>query len=791
MGPVGGPAPLLGGEVGDSADGWRAEPEQVSEVEFGRLLRHIRVDRGLSQEELADRSGLSVRTIRNLEQGRRRRRSSTTVLLLDALSLTDAERVAVLEVAGSADVRAVAGASDAGSPRVMDTPRQLPAGVAGFAGRASELARLDDVLLGAGNEGTGVAVCVVVGVAGVGKSALAVHWAHRVVDEFPDGQLYVNLRGFDAGGSMPPSEALRGFLAAFGVSPQRTPSDVEGQAALYRSVLARRRVLVVLDNARDAEHVRLLLPGSPRCAVVVTSRDVLSGLVLAVGARLLALDLPSTDEARQLLTKRLGSERIEAEPEAVAQIITRCGRLPLALSVVAARAAANDRFPLTSLADELRDASGDLAVFDSGDPATDVRAVFSWSYRTLGSEAARLFRLLALHSGRDIATPAVASLAGVPAGRARRLLTELARAHLVVEHVPGRYGFHDLLRAYATELALAVDAADDRRAAQHRLLDHYLHTGRHATVLMYRHQDSITLAPPQSGVTPEDLADREGALAWFTDEQPVLLAAVEQAHQAGFATHAWQLAWTLAEPLRRGGRWHELAGSQRIALEAAQRLADPARQAHAHRKLGSACASLGWYADAHAHLEQALDRFGELGDDAGRAHTQLDLAGLLAAQGRHMEALRHAEQALELYRSADHRSGEAYALNNIGWDYTVLGDPERGLTACSQALALQREMGDRRGEADTLDSLGYAHHQLRDYAQGRLHYEQATAFYRELGDRHSEAATLARLGDTHQAAGDTGAAECAWLQALTILDQLDHPDADHIHTKLKYLTDTV
>jgi tetratricopeptide (TPR) repeat protein len=664
--------------------------------------------------------------------------------------------------------------------------------VAGFAGRADELARLDGVLASGGQEQTAVAVCVVTGVAGVGKTALAVHWAHRVANRFPDGQLYVNLRGFDPGGSaMQPAEALRGCLDALGVPPQRVPADVGTQAALYRSLLAGRRMLVLLDNARDAEQVRPLLPGSPRCLVVVTSRDTLRGVLVAVGAQVVALDPPSAGEARELLAKRLGGDRVASEPRAVEQIVDRCARLPLALSVVAARAAANAAFPLGALAHELRDAHRDLGVFAGGDPATDVRAVFSWSYRALGAEAARLFRALALHPGPDVAAPAAASLAAVPTGQARRLLAVLAGAHLVTEPAPGRYAFHDLLRAYATELAHAADSEVDRRIAQERLLDHYLHTAHRAVVLLYPEGDPITLAPPRPGVTPEDLAGHESALAWLAAEQPAPLATVDQAVRSGFAMHAWQLAWALAESLRRRGHRHGLAACQRAALEAAQRLADSARQAHAHRQLGGAYTELGRYTDAHAHLRQALDRFGELADGAGQAQAHQGLARVFAHQGRHRDALGHAEKALELYQAAGHRWGQACALNNIGWDHVLLGDPRRALVYCGQALALHREIGDRAGEAATLDSLGYAHHHLRDYRQATARYEQAVSLYRELGDRHGEADTLTRLGDTHQAVGDTDATEHAWLRALTILDELGHPDADHLHAKLQHLTAAV
>jgi tetratricopeptide (TPR) repeat protein len=753
-------------------------------------VRWFREDRGLSQEELAARSGLSVRTVGNVERGGGARWSSAD-LLMDALALSDAERAAVRRAA-AADraARRRPERMGSGSPGlVRPPPAQLPADVAGFAGRADELARLDRVLARASQEQAAVAVCVVTGVAGVGKTALAVHWAHRVANQFPDGQLYLNLRGFDPGRSaMSPAEALRGCLDALGVPPQRIPADVDTQAALYRSLLAGGRMLVVLDNARDVEQVRPLLPGSPRCLVVVTSRDTLPGVRAAIGAQVVALGLPSAEEARQLLAQRLGADRVAAEPRAIDQIVDRCARLPLALSVVAARAAANAALPLGALAHELRDAHRDLGIFAGGDPATDVRAVFSWSYRALSADAARLFRALALHPGPDVAAPATASLVAIPTGQARRLLAELARAHLVTEPVPGRYAFHDLLRAYATELAQAADSDTGRRAAQHRLLDHYVHTAHHAAVLLCPEADPIALAPPQPGVTPEDLASHESALAWLTAEQPALLAAVEQAIRSGFAAHAWQLASTLAESLRRRGHRHDLAASQRAALEAAQRLADSARQAHAHRQLGGAYTELGCYTDAHAHLRQALDRFGELQDATGQAQAHQGIAQVFAFQGHHRDALGHAEKALELYQAAGHRSGQACALNSIGWDHVLLGDPRRALVYCSQALALHREIGNRLGAAATLDSLGYAHHHLHDYRQATMCYEQAANLYRELGDRHGEADTLTRLGDTHQAAGDTAATEHAWLRALTILDELGHPDADHLHAKLQHLT---
>lgn len=335
-------------------------------------------------------------------------------------------------------------------------PAQLPADLHGFAGRGAQLAHLDALAGEALAAPTAVVISAISGTAGVGKTALAVHWAHRVTDRFPDGQLYVNLRGFDPGGApVSPAEALRGFLEALGVPAERIPAGTDERAAQYRSLLAGKRMLVLLDNARDAEQVRPLLPGTPLSMVVVTSRDQLTSLVTAHGARPLTLDLLSPEEGRQLLAHRLGAARVAAEPEPVERIVAACARLPLALAIAAARAQQTN-FPLTTIAAELDDTHGRLDVLDVGEPNGQVRAVFSWSYATLTPGAAGLFRLLGLHLGPDISAAAAASLAGRPVPDTRRLCAELVRASLLAEPAPGRYAFHDLLRAYAAEQAHAT-----------------------------------------------------------------------------------------------------------------------------------------------------------------------------------------------------------------------------------------------------------------------------------------------------------------------------------------------
>ena len=369
-----------------------------------------------------------------------------------------------LGVGPGRELRTVRQALLSGAPLVppagagpLVVPAQLPADVAGFVGRRAEIARLDGLPAAGG-------VLAVSGTAGVGKTALTVHWAHRVRERFPDGQLYLNLRGFDrAGPPRDPAEAARLLLEGLGVPADRVPADLDGRAALYRSLLAGRRMLVVLDNARDTAQVRPLLPGTPGCLVLVSGRTTLTGLVVAHGAPLLVLDLLPRDEARQLLDARLGRARTEAEPAAVTDIITACARLPLALAIAAARAVARPRLRLGVLAQELLDARGPLSVLSGDDPGTDLRTVLSWSYAALSPEARRVFRLLGPVSAPDLTVAAVAGLAGVPARQVEPVLAELTRANVLTERVPGRFGCHELLRGYAAAVGSEAGAPDPTR----------------------------------------------------------------------------------------------------------------------------------------------------------------------------------------------------------------------------------------------------------------------------------------------------------------------------------------
>ncbi|HEV2371218.1 MAG TPA: BTAD domain-containing putative transcriptional regulator [Streptosporangiaceae bacterium] len=671
-------------------------------------------------------------------------------------------------------------------PPTGPVPAQLPASVRAFAGRVGELTRLNDLLAAdPAVAQPAVIVSAVSGTAGVGKTALAVYWAHRMAARFPDGQLYANLRGFDPGRApLDPGEVLRGFLDALGVPARRVPPGLDAQLGLYRSLLADKRVLLLLDNARDADQVRPLLPGSPGCLAVVTSRNQLTPLVAIDGARPLTLGLLTAAESGELLSCRLGAGRVAAEQGVVEEIIGRCAGLPLALAIVAARAETDPIMPLSVLAGQLRDSAGPLDTLTAGDERTDLRAVFSWSTGTLSPQAAGLYWFLGLHPGPDLTAAAAASLAGEPAEQIRPQLDELVRAHLLTEHVPGRFTCHDLLRAYAAEQSRTQRTGDDRHAAIHRMLDHYLHSAQEAARLLSGPWDHLPLTRAHPGVIPEQFADEPRASAWLHAEYQVLLGCIEYAADAGFEQHAWQLARTMASYFERSGHWRDWTRTQQAAGIAAQRTGDIPGQAHCHHQLGYALAHLGDYGPAHAELDRALDLFGDLGDDIRRALVHLALGYTFDCQGADQQALSHGRQALELYRSAGHRAGEAIALNNIGWSYAQRGHYGEALQNCRQALHMHEQADDREGQAGTWDSLGYIHHCRADHTEAIACYTKASDLYRQSRDGYNEARTLTRLGDAHHAAGDHQSAQRAWRQALRLHQALDHPDIAQLRRRL-------
>ncbi|MGW6016132.1 AfsR/SARP family transcriptional regulator [Streptomyces sp. NPDC055210] len=679
--------------------------------------------------------------------------------------------------------------------RAPAVPAQLPADLAAFVGREAELAEAAR-LPSAG----AVVISAIAGMAGVGKTTFAVHWARQVADRFPDGQLYLNLRGFDPVGlPVPPEQALRTLLESLGANAHGLSQDIDTLAARYRTLLAGKRVLLLLDNARDAAQVRPLLPGAPGCLVIVTSRNRLAGLVAVDGAHPLHLDVLSQQEARELLARRLGQRRVTAEPDAIKEIIARCARLPLALAITAARAATRPAIPLASIAAELRDSADGLDAFHEFDTAADVRAVFSWSYHALTPDAARLFRLLALHPGPDISLPAATSLVALVARRTRQLLGELIQAHLVDEVVPGRYMSHDLLRAYATELTETVESPQQVRAARHRMFDHYLHTV-HETAALTTSRALVSLEPAAEGVHAETFAqDAEKATAWLAAEQAVLLAVLEEAATHRYDVHTWQLAWAVGHHLHLRGLWRQQEAVHRAAMDAACRLGDRTAQAHVHNGLTLATGNSGRFNEARVHAERAVELFTESGDTRAYADSYYNLAWVGVRQGDPQAALGAVQQSVSLFRAYDDGHGGdgrvqraiATALNALGWCHTLLGQHQQALDHCRQALALQQELGHDAGTADTWDSIGHALHHLGQYDEAVAAYRHALALYLRLDAPRFKAVTLMHLGDTHLSAGQPDEARATWTEALDAMDRLADADAERLaeplHDRLRGL----
>ena len=678
------------------------------------------------------------------------------------------------------------------TPQTGTGPSQLPFGVRGFAGRDAELAQLDELLAGPGaathdvgaTTPTAVVISALSGTAGVGKTALAVHWARRVSHRFPDGQLYVNLRGFAAGGdAVRPADALRSFLDALGVPSARIPDDPDSRAALFRSTLTGRRMIILLDNARDADQVRPLLPGAGGSLALVTSRSRLTGLVAAEGAQLLTLDLMTSDEARSLLVSRLGADRVDAEPQAVEALIGRCARLPLALAIASARALTRPTMTLAELVLELRQADRRLDLLAVDGDTTNVTAVFSWSYDRLSPGAARLFRLLGLHPGPEISTAAAASLVGLTTDEAGPLLDELTRATLLSPQTAARYLLHDLLAAYAARLARGSDNDQQRLDAVQRLLHHCVHTATAATLSLDPHRDLIPLTGPNPGVEVSTFEGSAAALEWFTVERRTLLAALDLASAIGLDAEACQLAWTMTTYLYRQGHWTDLASSQKAMLGAAKRLGDRQAEGLAWRNLGLAYACLRQLDDAVAANLQALHLAEELQDDVRRGHLHLNLAHLADQQGRSAASMEHNVLALQFYRAADHRIGQARALAEIGADQLSRGNVGQARTRGEEALEIHQEVGDREGQAVALHLLGLTYAQVPDPQRTLDAFRRAIDLWRELGDRASEAESLECLGDAQAAAGDTAQARRTWCQAIDIFEALGSPDADRLRTR--------
>ncbi len=623
-------------------------------------------------------------------------------------------------------------------------PRELPSRVPQFVGRGSELATLTGLIAPDGADASGaLAIVAIGGTAGVGKTALAVHWAHQVAARFPDGQLYMNLRGYDPGQPVPPGDVLARFLRALGVPGTGIPVDPDERAARFRSLVAGRRMLVVLDNAGSAEQVRPLLPGSGTCVTVVTSRESLAGLVARDGARRLVLDMLPATEAVGLLRELIGG-RVDAEPDAATALAEQCSRLPLALRLAAELAVAQPDESVASLAAELDDLRRRLDLLDAnGDARGAVRAVFSWSYQRLDPEAALVFRLAGLQPGPDFDRFEVAALADTSPEQAGRVLSVLARAHLIQPAPSRRYTMHDLLRAYARERADAEDGAGGQKKALTRLLDRYLYTASAAMdVLFPAESNRRARLPAPAGPLPpvEDPAD---ARAWLEAGLSNLTAAIEHAAHHGWPTHAVRLAGTLFRFLEATGRYPEIGTIYGCSLSAARYFGDRAGEAEALNNLTVIDLRQSRYPQAADRLRQSLALYEETGDHLGQARALGNLGIVRFQQGRYQEAESYQQRAREQYRRIGDGAGEPRTLNNLGITQLRQGRYQEAADGFQFALALHP---DSDTESYCLANLGVALLRLRRYHDGTSHLNQALARSRQTGNLACEAYCLTNLG---------------------------------------------
>ncbi|MER6563471.1 tetratricopeptide repeat protein [Streptomyces sp. NPDC001027] len=651
-----------------------------------------------------------------------------------------------------------------GAP-VGPIPAQLPMATSHFSGREEQLAELTRCLLGEdapdeGGPGAAVIVSAVCGTAGVGKTALVVRWAHQARQAFPDGQLYVDLRGYDPDEPVSAAQALAGFLTALGMSGQDIPLRLDERAARYRTAVDGRRLLVLLDNAASAAQVRPLLPGSPTCKVVITSRDSLASLVSVHGAHRVVLDVLAPHEAHALLRALIGP-RVDTDRAAATALAEQCGSLPLALRVAAELVLSRPDEPLAHLVEELRDHRRRLDVLDSGDgdPRAAVRAVFSWSYDRLPEPEARLFRLLGLLPGPDADAHSAAALAGETVERTRRSLEALARAHLVNRSGPGRHGMHDLLRAYAADLASRHDGAAERDAALTRLLDHCLAASAAAMDVLYpaeRHLRPVVDAP---GTALPPLRTADECRAWLRAAQHTLVALCSRTEEPGPSRHTVRIATTLHRHYERSGHFTDALTVHTHALRAARAVGDVVGEVDVLVCVGAVHRRLGDYENAHRHHADALTLCRRVGYRAGEARHLTNVGVLHELQGRYRDAVDHHEQAVELFREVGDVHGEADVLNNLGIVQELLEDYQASVERYRQALALYRQTGHAFGEASALGNLGIVLARLGDHTAAAGRFEQALALFRRLGHTGGEAHALSNLGDAlcHQGAYEEAA----------------------------------
>jgi tetratricopeptide (TPR) repeat protein/transcriptional regulator with XRE-family HTH domain len=787
-------------------------PEQGTVL--GTLVRAWRERALLTQEQLAERSGISVRSIRRLESGEAARpRSSSLEMLATALELSEAERASLIDAVRNAAMGAkknLPERSDARTPPPSGAvPRQLPAAPPAFIGRVAESADLGRIL-----DTSSVVITSIDGMAGVGKTALAVHAAHRMAGRYPDGQLFIDLQGYTEGVEpVEPGDALDRMLRALGVPGDQIPPDLDDRAALFRSRLAGRKILVLLDNAVSEAQVAPLLPGTPECLVMITSRRRLVGLDQT---RVVSLDVLPLQDAIALFTSAAGEDRTAGAPaEAVREVVELCGRLPLAVRIAAARLRARPAWSVETLGNKLQDQQHLLVELEAG--SRSVAAALESSYRDLEPQVRRGYGLLGLHPGAELDSYAVAALLDADVSDADRLIDQLIDAHLLQEPAPGRFAFHDLVRAHARAMSNRDDSEPDRRAAITRLLDYHCHTAAAAMDVAYPHERSRRPDVPPAHTPTPTFSGAVHAVAWLGGELPNLVAAARHAAEHGRPAHALHLGSMLYRYLYDHGRGAEASTLHTQALAAARAVGDGSGEADALMLLGKV---QFWF---HSRLQQA----GELlehavatarvaGHRAGEVKAMTSLGEVRRLQGAYERAAEHFaaaresarripdhvaerdalfmlawhhlwhggpaldefEECLTLARAADDSHGESWALHGLGHAHQLQDRFERAIECYQQALQISRAAGDQRGTLSGLTCLAYAHHQADDDVQATAHYQEALDLARQIGNPNWEYEAVHGLGRVAYAAGRTEQALAYFDRALDLATKLGQPVGD-------------
>lgn len=749
-------------------------PEADPAGEFGAVLRRHRRAAGLTQEELAERSGLSVRTIANMERGRTGRpRRHSVHRLAEALGLAgqtaeEFRRASRREAQSPARV-------PSGKPKALSW--RLPPTIGHFAGRAGELATLD--LMSGVTGQAGAAPVAIIGGAGVGKTALALHWAHQRASQFPDGQFLVDVRGFDpALPPLTPAEALSRLLEELGVASRRVPASVDARAGMFRGLLAGRRALVIVDNVRDSAHVRDLLPAGPGPLVLITSRTRLTSLVAREGARPFYLDVLPDADAVALLAARIGAARALAETAAVRRLVKACAGLPLALNIAAAILLTSPDSAVATLAAELTTARGGLDRLDVGDAASSARIVFVSSYRLLSPQAARMFRLLGVAPGQQTSADAAASLLATTPEAARELLRELADMHLLAEREAGRFGFHELLRAFAIDRLEAEEEPRARACAIRRVLEWYLRTAGNATRVINSRRRHTSLDCPQPTVRPLSFDAYESALAWLDAERGNLVAAVGLAAEYEHHEIAWKLPVTLWELFSLRGLFDDWIATHRVGLRSATELSENFGRCWLLNNLSAVYLLQDRPDEAARCIDEALP-IGDV-DSKGKASLLHNRGIAQIRKGRYGDAVRSLDAALAMFRAAGDSDGEGQAHQSMGEALLLRDDLAQALACYEMALARFRKTGNRFAESNVLVDIAQVHRRTRQHDPALRAARRAVALSREVGHRPGEAEALTLAGDLMGEAGQLGQARRSWRLAAVILGELGDSRADEL-----------